>query len=73
MTLGPDESLEDYEERFQMKYNRANFTLDPGSLKLALLRGIMEEVLETLNILSQGYTYYWPMMTSRLCSETILG
>ena len=27
MNLGPNESMEDYEER-------ANFTLDPGSLKL---------------------------------------
>ena len=32
MTLGLDESLEDYEERFQLNYNRSNYTLDPESL-----------------------------------------
>ena len=32
MTLGPDESIEEYEGRFQLKYKRANYTLDPTSL-----------------------------------------
>lgn len=35
--LSYDESLEDYEERFQFSYRRANCTLDPESLKLVLL------------------------------------
>ena len=52
MNLGPDESLEEYEERFQLNYKRANCTLDPESLKRVLLQGIMEEVIETLNMLS---------------------
>ena len=51
MTLGPDESLEEYEERFQLHYKRANYTRDPASLKLLLLRGIREEMIETLNML----------------------
>ena len=42
MTLGPDGSLEDYEERFQLKYKRANYTLHPAPLKLVLLRGIVK-------------------------------
>ena len=63
MTLGPDESLEDYKEMFRMKYKRANYTLDPDSLKLILLRGINEEMIETLNMLSGGYIYQQPYET----------
>ena len=37
MNLGSDESLKDYEERFQLNYKRANCTLDPDSLKLVLI------------------------------------
>ena len=51
MNLGPDESLEDYEEIFQLNYRRANCTLDPESFKLVLIRGIREYVMETLNML----------------------
>ena len=40
MTLGHDESIEDYEERFQLSYKRARCTLDPESPKLVLLRGV---------------------------------
>ena len=57
MTLGHDESLEDYEERFQLSCKRARCTLDPESLKLVLLRGIREDILETLNLLSGGDIY----------------
>jgi len=48
MTMGSDESLEDYEERFQISYKRARCTLDPKSLKLVLLRGVPEDLLYTL-------------------------
>ena len=57
MTLGHDESLADYEERFQLKYKRARCTLDPESLKLVLIRGIREDLLETLNMLLGGDIY----------------
>jgi len=57
MTLGHDESLENYEERFQLSYKRSRCTLDPKSLKLVLLRGIEEDLLETLNMLSGGDIY----------------
>ena len=60
MNLGPDESLEDYEERLQLNYKRANCTLDPRSLKLLLILGIREEVIETLNMLSGGDIYQLP-------------
>lgn len=55
MTLGHDESMEYYEERFQLNYKRARCTIDPESLKLVLLRGIREYILETLKMLSRGY------------------
>jgi hypothetical protein len=58
MTQGPDESLEDFEERFQLSYKRAqNCTLDEDSLKLVLLRGVREDLMETLNLLSNGDIY----------------
>ena len=57
MTLGPDESLEDYEEMFQLNYRRANYTLDAESLKLVLLWKIKEYVMETLNMLFGGDIY----------------
>ena len=63
MTLGPDESLEDYEERFQLNYKRANCTLDPDSLKLLLLRGIREDLIETFNMISGGDIYQLPYET----------
>jgi len=52
MTMGSDESLEDYEERFQLSYKRAKCTLDPESLKLVLLRGVPEDLLDTLHLLA---------------------
>jgi len=60
MTLGPDEALEDYEERFQLNYRRANCTLDDESLKLVILQGIVEDIMETLNMLSKGDIYQFP-------------
>ena len=54
MTMGSDESLEDYEERFQLSYKRAKCTLDPESLKLVLLKGILEDLLDTLHLLAGG-------------------
>lgn len=44
MTMDSDESLEDYEERFKLSYKRARCTLDPKSLKLVLLRGVLEDL-----------------------------
>ena len=63
MTLGHDESLEEYEERFQLNYKRSNCTLDPISLKILLLWEIREEVIETLNMLSGGDIYEFPYET----------
>jgi len=60
MALGHDESLEDYDEIFKLSYKRAMCTLDPESLKLGLLRGIKEDLLETLNLLSGGDFYQLP-------------
>lgn len=60
MTLGNDESLEDYEERFQLSYKRVRCTPDLESLKIVLLRGIEEYLLETLNLLLIGDIYQLP-------------
>ena len=60
MTMGNDESLEDYEERFQLSYKRARCTLDPESLKLVLLRGVPEDLLDTLHMLAGGDIYQLP-------------
>ena len=60
MTMGSDESLEDYEERFQLSYKRARCTLDPESLKLVLLRGIPEGLLDALHLLVGGDIYQLP-------------
>lgn len=57
MTIGSDESLEDYEERFQLSYKRVRCTLDPMSLKLVLLKGIREDLLDTLHLLTRGDIY----------------
>jgi hypothetical protein len=60
MTQGPDESLEDFEERFQLSYKRAqNCTLDEDSLKFVLLRGVGENMMETLNLICNGDIYQW--------------
>jgi len=60
MALEHDESLEDYEERFQLSYKRARCTLDIESLKLFLIKGIREDLLETLNLLLGGDIYELP-------------
>jgi len=52
ITLGHDESLESYEEIFQVSYKRARCTLDTESLKLVLLRGVWDDLLDTLNLLA---------------------
>ena len=60
MTIGQDESLEDYEERFQLSYKRVRCTLDPESLKLVLLRGVREYLLDTFHLLAGGDIYQLP-------------
>ena len=60
MTLGNVESLEDNKERFHLSYKRANCTLDPESLKLVLLRGVREDILDTLHLLVGGDIYQLP-------------
>jgi hypothetical protein len=58
MTQGSDESLEYFEERFHLIYKRAqNCTLDEDAVKLVLLRGVREDLMETLNLLSNGNIY----------------
>jgi len=57
MTMGNDESLEDYEERFQLSYKWARCTLDRESLKLVLLQGVPKDLLDTLHMLAGGDIY----------------
>jgi hypothetical protein len=43
---------------FQLSYKRSlNYTLDGDSFKLVLLSGVREYMMETLNIISNGYIY----------------
>ena len=60
MTMGSDEFLEDYEERFQISYKRARCTLELESLKLVLLRGVPKDLLDTLHLLVGGDIYQLP-------------
>ena len=60
MTIGEDESLEDYEERFQLSYKRVRRTIDPKSLKLVRLRGEREDLLETLHMIVGEDVYQLP-------------
>ena len=73
MTIGSDESLEDYEERFQLSYKRTECKLDPESLKLVLLRGIWEDLLDTLHLLARGDIYQLPYEDIKTILETIIG
>jgi hypothetical protein len=58
MTQGPDEFLEDFEEIFLLSYTRVqNCALDEDSLKLVLLIGVREDLVDTLNLLSNGDIY----------------
>jgi hypothetical protein len=55
MAQGENEFLKDCEKRFQLSYKRVNTcTLDLESLKLVLLKGVKEELMETLNLLANG-------------------
>lgn len=60
MTLRSVKYLEDYQERFQLNYRWANCNIDAESLKLFLLRGNREYVIETLNMLYGKYIYQLP-------------
>jgi len=60
MTFRHEDSLEDYEERFQLSYKRARCKLDPESLNLVLLGGVREDLLDTVNLLSRGDFYQLP-------------
>ena len=56
MTQEENESLEDFEERFQLSYKISHScTLDDDSLKLVILQGVREEYMDTLNLLFHGY------------------
>jgi hypothetical protein len=58
MTQGPDEYLYDFEERFQLRYKRAqNCTLDEDSLKLVLTTWAREDLMKKMNLLSNGHIY----------------
>jgi hypothetical protein len=53
MTQGEDESLEDYVEIFHFSYKRStNCTIDKDSLKIVLLRGVRDDYMEALNLIT---------------------
>ena len=58
MMQGENESLQDYERIFQLSYKWAhNSTMNEEYFKLVLLRGVSKELLETVNLLSNGEIY----------------
>jgi hypothetical protein len=58
MVQGENKSMEDYEEIFQLSYNRVDScTLDDNYLKFVFLRGLREKLVETMNLLSNGYIF----------------
>ena len=55
MTQEENESLEDFEERFQLSYKVAySCTLHDDSLKLVFLQEVRKEYMNTLNLLANG-------------------
>jgi hypothetical protein len=60
MTARPNETLEEYVERFQYNLQRspyASLPLPDNVLKTALIRGMKEQWIETLNIMGKGDIY----------------
>ena len=60
MTMRTNESLDDYEEMFQLSYKWAKCTLDLEFLKLVLLWGVTEDLLDTLHMIAGGDIYQLP-------------
>lgn len=60
MSARPNETLEEYVERFQYNLQRspyASLPLPDNVLKTALIRGMKEQWIETLNIMGKGDIY----------------
>ena len=60
MIARPNETLEEYVERFQYNLQRspyASLPLPDNVLKIALIRGMKEQWIETLNITGKGDIY----------------
>ena len=60
MVAKPNETLEEYVERFQynlQRYPYASLALPDNVLKIALIRGTKEQWIETLNIMGKGDIY----------------
>lgn len=55
MTQAESETLEDFEESFQLSDKRSHSCpLDDDSLKFVLIKGVREEYIDTLNLLAHG-------------------
>ena len=60
MIAKPNETLEEYVERFQYNLQRspyASLPLPDNVLKTTLIRGMKEQWIETLNIMGKGDIY----------------
>ena len=60
MTAKPNETLEEYVERFQYNLQRspyASLPLPDNVLKTTLIKGMKEQWVETLNIMGKGDIY----------------
>jgi hypothetical protein len=55
----PPESLEDYLERFLYNYQKTKqFTLDTTTIRTIFLKGIRDDYIEVLNLMSSGDVYH---------------
>jgi hypothetical protein len=58
MQQSKEESLEDYLERFLHKHqNTKQFSLDTTTVRTIFLKGIRDDCIEVLNLMSSGYVY----------------
>jgi hypothetical protein len=56
-----DESLEDYLERFLYNYQKSKlFTTNPAVVRTAFLKGLRDDCIEVLNLLSSGDVHQKP-------------
>jgi hypothetical protein len=56
-----DESPEDYLERFLYNYQKSNlFTSDPTIVRTLFLKGLRDDCIEVLNLLSLGDVHQKP-------------
>ena len=76
MTAKPNETLEEYMERFQYNLQRspyASLPLPDNVLKTTLIRGMKDQWVETLNIMGKVIYIRKAMLTLLICVSGVRG